>query len=268
MQTKPFFSRLLTNPPGAGLATYGDWINSEANAQGLVCRLLRTAVSKEQISDETRFVLAKLFHDVKSRDGGSGDLGSQLFSAWFLDKLAGGGTWNIRQLLLDPMREAPVSLAKVAKTHGTDKFLEILEHVRNYYRTCLLSPKNVLEAASIELGEWVTRPAVPNETAACPVERVLLAQMTLERRCTKNKVKRVQQIYPSMSVEAMVQGMYEGKEGMKFARLVELLGQPEFKKYRRQVKSLTSRRKFKHSIDEAARKQFHPSLVQQIRSYF
>jgi len=125
-------------------------------------------VAKEQISDETRFVLAKLFHDVKSRDGGSGDLGSQLFSAWFLDKLAGGGTWNIRQLLLDPMREAPVSLAKVAKTHGTDKFLEILEHVRNYYRTCLLSPKNVLEAASIELGEWVTRPAVPNETAACP----------------------------------------------------------------------------------------------------
>jgi hypothetical protein len=189
----------------------------------------------------------------------------------FLNKLAGKKTWNVRQLLLDQMKKEPGSLAKVAKTHCTDEFLEILEHVRNYYRTCPLSPNDVLDAVSIETG--VVGPAASDEAAACPVERVLLAQMTLEQCCNEDEMNEdemneVQRIYPAMSVEAMVQGMYEGKDGMKFARLVELLRQPEFKEYSRQVKSLTSERKFEHSIDEAARKQLHNLWVQQIFSYF
>jgi len=144
---------------------------------------------------------------------------------------------------------------------------KIRQHVRNYYRTCPLSPKDVLEAASIELGKWVVAPAASSEAAACPMEKVLVAQMTLEQCCTKDEVKQVQQIYPAMSVEAMVQGMYDGKNEMKFARLVQLLRQPEYKKYRRQVKSLTSKRKFENSTDEAARKELNNLWVQRFLSF-
>jgi hypothetical protein len=240
------------------------------NAQLLVNRLLKAAVSKGHVSKEATQALAKLFRDVESREDGPTDLGLQLLSGWFLNKLTGVETWNIRQLLLDRMRKSPGSLAKVAQTLGTDEVpevLKILEQVRNYYRTCALSPKDVLEAASIELGRWAAGPAVSNEAAACQVERVLVAQMTLEQCCTKDEVKQVQQIYPAMSVEAMVQGMYDGKNEMKFARLVQLLRQPEYKKYRRQVKSLTSKRKFENSTDEAARKELNNLWVQRFLSF-
>jgi len=145
---------------------------------------------------------------------------------------------------------------------------KIRQHVRNYYRTCPLSPKDVLEAASIELGKWVVAPAASSEAAACPMEKVLVAQMTLEQCCTKDEVNRVQRIYPALSVKAMVRDIYEGKQGMEFDRLMQLLRQPEFKKYRRQVKSLTSKRKFDASGDETARKKLQNPWSQRILSFF
>jgi hypothetical protein len=245
-------------------------LNSEADAQRLVYTLLRAADAKRQVSKKTTQALFKLFRDVESREDGPKNLGLRFLSGWILNKLAGVETWNIRQLWLDQMSKKPESLKEVTPTLGKDeqlKTLEVIKQVRNYYHTRPLSPKDVLEAASIELGELVDRPAVSSEAAACPVERVLLAQMTLEKCCTEDKVKQVQQIYPSMSVEAMVQGMYDGKDGMKFARLVQLLRQPEFKKYRHQVKSLTSKRKFKDSTDETARKKLHNLWGQRLYSY-
>jgi hypothetical protein len=231
----------------------GGWTKREADARLLVCELLWRALSKEQISKKTRLMLGQLFGDVESQ---AGDFELHLMSVWFLSKLEGREMRNIRQLLLNQIRKAPVSFRKVANTYSIDEVLKMREHVRNYYRTCPLSPRDVLDAASIELGEWLAgpKPKASSQAAACPVERVLLAQMTLEQCCTEDEVKQIEQIYPAMSVEAMVQGMYEGKNGMKFARLVELLHQPQYKKYSGQVKSLTSERKFKHSIDEAARK--------------
>jgi hypothetical protein len=206
----------------------------------VVYKLLRTAAFRRP-TEPTKKLLSDIVEDAigdwkSSRYRNECGEVMRVLTTWCICKSLGNTPSHyVRCLLLEQLKTSG-NVLQAAEEYDAHVMSYVLADIKNYYRTWpALSPRDVLDAASVELRRWLGDEDVSGEPVFCPVETALIAQMTLDRYIKdQDEVELVLQKYPRMSIEAMVEGIYQlGKQDIvKFGRLMQLLENPKFKEYR------------------------------------
>jgi len=132
----------------------------------------------------------------------------RLLTTWCICQVVGHKPSHYARCLLLQQLMTCDNVLQAAKKYDADVTSLLLADIQEYYLTKpALSPRDVLDAASIVLGRGIIADGhVSEEPIVCPIESALAAQRTLDRYCRdQNEVRSVLQIYPRMSIEAVLE---------------------------------------------------------------